>query len=137
MFKNSNNDDETTYSKIKSTATYDRNWWWMVHGKIIWEQPLFRIPKLSKNKQDKADEIKKIHKVNRYRNDWKFQLHWNKLGWVNPRSKIKGGKHYSFSSILKIFIMVIEHLIGLAIQNQKIIYQLFLWKEADDWGFGS
>ena len=27
-----------------------------------------------------------------YWNDWKLQLHWNKLDWVNPRSQIKISK---------------------------------------------
>ena len=33
--------------------------------------------------------MKKIHEANRHWNDWKLQLHWNKLEWVNQRSKIK------------------------------------------------
>ena len=31
-------------------------------------------------------------------NDWKFQLHWNKLEWVDPKPTPKRVKHYSVSS---------------------------------------
>ena len=52
--------------------------------------PIFRIPKISKQVQEKYDKIKnKLCKANRHWNDWEFQLHWNKLEWVNPRIKIK------------------------------------------------
>ena len=32
---------------------------------------------------------KKLYEANRYWNDWTFQLYWNKIEWVNPRSQIK------------------------------------------------
>ena len=54
---------------------------------------LTRIRKqaLSKKAQDKNDKIKgKINTANSNSNDWKFQLYWNKLEWVHPRSKITG-----------------------------------------------
>ena len=39
--------------------------------------------------QEKNDKIKrKLHTSNRNWNYCKFQLHWNKLEWVNLRSKI-------------------------------------------------
>ena len=31
-------------------------------------------------------KLKKLYEANQWWNDWKFQLHWNKLEWVNPRS---------------------------------------------------
>ena len=31
-------------------------------------------------------------------NDWKFQIHWNKLEWVNPRSPIEGNNPFCVSS---------------------------------------
>ena len=31
-------------------------------------------------------------------NDWKFQLHWNMLEWVDPKSKPKKVKPFSVSS---------------------------------------
>ena len=31
-------------------------------------------------------------------NDWKFQLHWNMLEWVNSKSRTKRVKHFSVSS---------------------------------------
>ena len=49
-------------------------------------QPLKKI-RLRKKAQEKEDEIKrKLHKSNQACNDWKLQIHWNKLEWVNPSS---------------------------------------------------
>ena len=42
--------------------------------------PPLKISKLSKKEQEKQDEIqKKLYEANKWWNDWKFQLHWNKL----------------------------------------------------------
>ena len=61
--------------------------WYMVKSaKVI--RPL-KISKLSKTLQEKQDEIQKIHEAYKWWNDWKFQLHWNKLEWVNPKTLIK------------------------------------------------
>ena len=50
-----------------------------------------------KKAKEKEDEIKKyIYEANRYRNDWKFQLHWKNLEWVSSRSQIKGINHIQF-----------------------------------------
>ena len=44
--------------------------------------------KPSKKAQEKEDEIKRNpHKANQDWNDWIFQINWNKLDWVNPRSR--------------------------------------------------
>ena len=39
----------------------------------------------------KSSEIysKNIYEAVNWWNDWKFQLHWNKLEWVNPKTLIK------------------------------------------------
>ena len=37
-------------------------------------------------------------KSNRWWNDWKFQLHWNMLEWVDPKSTPKRVKSFSVSS---------------------------------------
>ena len=70
----------------------------MVYGKSAKGLPPLRRSTLSKKSQDKEDEIKKLYEANQWWNDWKFQLHWNKLEWVNPRSQIKRNKTYSVSS---------------------------------------
>ena len=31
-------------------------------------------------------------------NDWKFQINWNKLDWVNPRSRIEQNNPFCASS---------------------------------------
>ena len=41
-------------------------------------QPLMR-PKLIKKSQEKEDKTIKLYEDNRYWNNRKFQLHWNKL----------------------------------------------------------
>ena len=59
--------------------------------------PPIRKKILSKKAQEKYDKIKiKLHTANRYWNDWKFQLHWNKLEWVNPIIKIVRKNLFNF-----------------------------------------
>ena len=77
----------------KTPKTIDINWWSVVYGIITKGlQPLRRL-KLSKKAQEKDDEIKKkVYKYYTHYNDWRFQLHWNKLEWFCPKSKIKRKK---------------------------------------------
>ena len=70
----------------------------MVYGKSAKGLPPLSRSTLSKKSQDKEDEIKKLYEANQWWNDWKLQLHWNKLEWVIPRSQIKRNKPYSVSS---------------------------------------
>ena len=45
------------------------------------------------------DEIQKnLYEANRWWNDWKFQLHWNKIEWVDPKFNPKIIKSFSVSS---------------------------------------
>ena len=61
--------------------------------------PPLRSPKLSKTSQEKQDGIQKnLYEANKWWNYCGFQLHWNKLEWVNPKSLIKREKTYSVSS---------------------------------------
>ena len=77
--------------------------------------PPLRRPQLSKNNKRRRMKLK--NEANRYWNDRKFQLHWNKLEWVNPRIQIKGKKLYSVSSKKCTYIKAIKSLIGLAINT--------------------
>ena len=43
-------------------------------------------------------KLKKLYKANKWWNDWKFQLHWNNIEWINPRSLTKSNKPFSVSS---------------------------------------
>ena len=43
-------------------------------------------------------KFKKKYEANKWWIDWKFQLHWNKLKFVDPYTLIKGDKPYSVSS---------------------------------------
>ena len=61
--------------------------------------PPLKRKKLSKNAQERDDLIKnKLFQYNRWWNDWKFQLHWNMLEWVDPKSIPKRVKPFSVSS---------------------------------------
>ena len=31
-------------------------------------------------------KLKKLYEDNKWWNDWKFQLHWNNLEWLDPRT---------------------------------------------------
>ena len=61
--------------------------------------PPLKRSKLSK-KSKKRDVLirNKPFKSNRWWNDWKFQLHWNMLEWVDPKSTPKRFKPFSVSS---------------------------------------
>ena len=62
--------------------------------------PPLNIKKLSKKAQERQDVIqKKLYEANRWWDDWKFQLHWNSLEWVDPKSNPKIVKPFSASSI--------------------------------------
>ena len=54
--------------------------------------------KLSKKAQERHDFIFKMYQSNRWWNDWKFQLYWNKLEWVDPKSTPKRVKPFSLIS---------------------------------------
>ena len=61
--------------------------------------PPLKRKKPSKKTQERQDEIQnKLYEANRLWNDWKFQLHWNKLEWVYPKSNPKRVKPFSVSS---------------------------------------
>ena len=69
----------------------------------IWKKLLedyhHRRKKLSKKEQESQDAIqKKLYEANRWWNDWKLQLHWNNLEWVDPKYIPKTVKPFSTSS---------------------------------------
>ena len=71
----------------------------MVFEKCKKGLPLLKRKKLSKKAQERHDLIKnKLYESNRWWNDWKFQLHWNMLEWVDPKSTPKRVKPFSVSS---------------------------------------
>ena len=65
--------------------TYIGGEWYM--GKSARGLPPLRRTRLSKKSQERQDEIqKKLYEANKLWNDCKFQLHWNKLEWVDRKS---------------------------------------------------
>ena len=56
-------------------------------NKLFESIPDSKKSKLSKKAQEKEDKTRRnLQKANQYWNDWKIQIHWNKLGWVKPRN---------------------------------------------------
>ena len=56
-------------------------------NKLYERLPPLKIRKPSKKAQEKEDEIKRnLQMDNKNWNGWKFQIHWNKLDWSNPRN---------------------------------------------------
>ena len=89
----------TPKQKLQKLMTDIGGGWYM--EKSAKGLPTLRRTKLSKKSQEKQDEIqKKIYEANKLWNDWRFQLHWHKLEWVDPKSLIKRDKTYSVSSKL-------------------------------------
>ena len=55
--------------------------------------PPLKKSRLSKKSQKEEGEIKrKLTKDNQSWSCWKFQIHWNKLEWVNPRRRYERKK---------------------------------------------
>ena len=54
-----------------------------------------RESKFSRKPPKKEDEInRRLTKANQYCNDWKFQIHWNKLEWMNTRIRDERKIHF-------------------------------------------
>ena len=61
--------------------------------------PPLKRTKLGKKAQKRQDLLKnELSKADMWWNDWKFQLHWNMLEWVDSKSTTKRVKSFSFSS---------------------------------------
>ena len=70
--------------------------------------PPLKRTKLIKKAQERQDYIqKKLYESNRWWNDWRFQLHWKKLEWVDPKSTPKIFKPFSVSSKRSILVKMI------------------------------
>ena len=84
---------------LNQKKTHDRYWWWMVYGKKCQRTTTIGEKKKFKKAQERQDEIqRKIYEANRQWNDWKFQLHWNKLEWVDTKFNPKIDKPFSVYS---------------------------------------
>ena len=69
----------------------------MVHKKISKTLPPLLKKKLSKKAQYKDNKIKSnLQAANQNWNGWKFQIHWNMLERVNPRSKVVRKNLFNF-----------------------------------------
>ena len=87
----------TPLKKVQKLMTDIGGGWYM--EKSARGLPPLRRSKLSKKAQERQDEFqKKLYESNKWWNDWKFQLHWKKLEWVDPKSNPKIVKLFSVSS---------------------------------------
>ena len=50
-----------------------------------------------KSTREAGWNLRKLYEDNKWWNDWKLQLHWNKLEWLHPKTLIKRDKPYSTS----------------------------------------
>ena len=83
----------------KAPVSINRYWRFMVHENISKKRPPIKKQNLSKNAKQKDDNIKiNIQAATQNWNYCIFQIHWNMLEWVNPRSRISIKKLYSISS---------------------------------------
>ena len=78
----------TTREKNQKLNTDIGGGWYLV--KCQKGLPPLKKTKLSKKAQKRHDLIKnKLFQYNMWWNDWRFQLHWNILEWVDPKSTPK------------------------------------------------
>ena len=104
----------TSKEKIQKLLTDIGGGWYM--KKCSRGLPPLKRTKLSKKAQERQDEFqKKLYESNKWWNDWKFQLHWNKLEWVDPKSNHKIVEPFSVSSKSSILVKMIEKHILLVI----------------------
>ena len=83
---------QTSPNEKRKQLLYDIGGGWYVK-KLGQKLPSLKKRKLSTKSQKQEDEIKRrLTEANQYWNDWKFQIYWNKLEWVNPRSRNKRKK---------------------------------------------
>ena len=84
----------------------------MVCKQIISEATTTKEKETNQKSQKTEDEIKiKLHKDNQAWNIWKFHIHWNKLEWVNPRSR-KEEKHCVSSNFFYLDNVKTAHWVG-------------------------
>ena len=73
--------------------------WYM--GKSAKGIPPLKRSKIGKKHKRIRIKSKKLYEANKWWNDWRFQLYWNKIEWVDPKTLIKRDKPYSvYSKIL-------------------------------------
>ena len=85
--------------------------WYM--NKLGQNLPPLNKRKLIKKSQEKEDKIKRnLHRANQDCNDCKFQIHWKKIEWANPRSCDKQKNPFCVSSIFLKYNIKTEHWVG-------------------------
>ena len=90
----------------------------MVCEKLGQKLPPLKKRRLSKKPQKEEDEINiKLTEANQYWNDWKFQIHWNKIEWVNPRSLDERKNPFCVSSKINVLKITLKLHIGIVTCN--------------------
>ena len=86
--------------------------------KIGHNLPTIKKRKLIREKQEEENKIKRrLTEANQEWCDWKFQIHWNKLGWMDPRIRDERKNQFFVSSKKKISKIKINLHIGLVTRN--------------------
>ena len=71
----------------------------MVCGKIRTEDTTTKEKEIRQKKQEEENKInRRLTETNQEWCDWKFQIHWNKLELVNPRSRDERKNPFCVSS---------------------------------------
>ena len=108
----------TSGEKTQKLLTDIGGGWYL--AKSVRGLPPLKRTKLSKKAQERQDCIQnKLYEANRWWNYCKFQLHWNNLEWVDPRSTPKIVKPCSLSSKKLYISKMIEKHILLVILDLK------------------
>ena len=85
--------------KEKTSIIITCYWRWLVYEKLNENLPPLKKIKPREKSQEKEYEIKrKLQTDNQNCNDQKFQIHWNKLEWENPRNCNEQKNPYCVSS---------------------------------------
>ena len=86
--------------------------------KLVQKVPPLKKRKLSKKAQKDEDEInRKLHEANQSWDDWKFQIHWNKIDWVIPRSCDEQKNPFCVSSKKNVLKITLKLHIGSVTHN--------------------
>ena len=76
---------------------------WLVCGKIESDATTTKEKEIMQKEKIREDKIKKrLTEANQECCDRNSQIHWNKLEWVNPRSRDERKNAFCVSSIKKI-----------------------------------
>ena len=70
-------------------------WRWLIRAKIRSEAITTKEKEIKQKREKEEDKIeRRLTKANQEWCNCKLQIHWNKLGWVNPRIRDERKIHF-------------------------------------------